>query len=160
MRRTGLIVLSGFVLIATAQAEIYKWVDEQGNQHFTDAPPDGIKTEAVDLKINTYTAVEVTPLLERLGRYDKVVIYTATWCGVCTKAKQYFRDRNIPYIAYDVEKSPTGQVDFKSLRGKSVPILIVGSKRMNGFTVETFDKLYQQEMLEKSKPVPTPVPPG
>ncbi|HEX5636349.1 MAG TPA: glutaredoxin domain-containing protein [Gammaproteobacteria bacterium] len=146
--------------MTTAQAEIYKWVDEQGNQHFTDAPPDGIKTEAVDLKINTYTAVEITPLLERLGRDDKVVIYTAAWCGVCTKAKQYFRDRNIPYVAYDVEKSPTGRVDFKSLRGKSVPILIVGNKRMNGFTAETFDKLYQQEMLEKSKPVPTPVPPG
>ncbi|MBI3186314.1 MAG: DUF4124 domain-containing protein [Gammaproteobacteria bacterium] len=155
-----MIALSGFVLITTAQAEIYKWVDEQGNSHFTDTPPSNVKTEAVDLKINTYTAVEITPLIERLGRDDKVVIYTATWCGVCTKAKQYFREKNIPYIAYDVEKSPVGRLDFKSLRGKSVPVLIVGSKRMNGFTAEKFDKLYQQEILEKTKPVPTPVPPG
>jgi glutaredoxin len=160
MNRIWLVALIVIALNTSAQAEIYKWVDDQGNPHFTDAPPDGIKTEAVEVKINTYTAVEITPLLERLGRDDKVVIYTATWCGVCTKAKQYFREKNIPYIAYDVEKSPTGRVDFKSLRGKSVPIIIVGSKRMNGFTAAKFDKLYQQEMLEKPKPVPTPVPPG
>lgn len=140
-----------FILHTAAQAEIYKWVDEQGNQHFTDAPPEGIKTKAVDLKINTYTAVEVTPLIERLGRDDKVVIYTATWCGVCTKAKQYFRDKNIPYIAYDVENSPVGRLYFKSLRAKSVPVIIVGRNRMNGFTPATFDKLYAKEMLQKAQ---------
>lgn len=145
-----------FIMHATAQAEIYKWVDDQGNSHFTDVPPEGIKTEAVDLKINTYTAVEVTPLVERLGKEGKVVIYTAAWCGICKKAEKYFRDNHIAYIGYDVEKSPRGRIDFKALRGKSVPVIIIGKTRMNGFAVNTFDKVYQTEIVQKPAEVLAP----
>ena len=128
-------------------AEFYKWIDSKGNVHFTDTPPQGEKVEALELKINTYSAVEVTPLIERLGKKDKVVMYSAIWCGICTKAKRYFKDKNIPYVIYDVEKSRSGKRDFKLLKGKSVPIIIVGDKRMNGFTVARFEKLYQQQMV-------------
>ena len=87
-------------------AEFYKWIDNKGNMHFTDTPPQGEKVEALELKINTYSSVEVTPLVDRLGKKD-----------------------------------------FKLLKGKSVPIIIVGDKRMNGFTVARFEKLYQQHMF-------------
>ena len=129
-------------------AEFYKWTDSKGNVHFTDTPPQGKKVEELELKINTYTAVEVTPLVERLGKKDKVVMYSATWCGICTKAKRYFKAKKIPYVIYDVEKSRSGKRDFKLLKGKSVPIIILGDKRMNGFTVARFEKLYQQQMVE------------
>lgn len=154
-----LISLPMLLLHAAAQAEIYRWVDDQGKSHFTDAPPEGIKTETVDLKINTYTAVEIVPLVERLGKDGKVVIYTAAWCGVCKKAEQYFRKNHIPYIDYDVEKSPTGRVDFKALGGKSVPVLIIGKTRMNGFTVSKFEKVYQQEMQPAPASSPDPAVP-
>jgi len=134
----------------SVNAEIYKWVDEHGKAHFTDKPPAGKKTEEIELKINTYSAVEIKPLLERLGRTDKVVIYTAAWCGICKKAKKYFRKKNIAYVAYDVEKSRTGKRAYKALRGKAVPIIIVGDKRMNGFTASRFDKLYKEQMEKKA----------
>ncbi|VAW51659.1 hypothetical protein MNBD_GAMMA06-366 [hydrothermal vent metagenome] len=130
--------------------EIYKWVDQHGNTHFTDKPPADKKAEEVKLKINTYTAVQITPLVERLGRKDKVVIYTTERCGYCKKAKQYFRDNNIAYIDYDVEKSRTGKRDYKLLKGKAVPIIIVGDKRMNGFSVPRFAKLYKKQMQKKA----------
>lgn len=101
--------------------------------------------EEVTLKINTYTSVEIKPLVERLGRTDRVVMYSAEWCGICTRAKKYFRKNNIAYISYDIEKSRTGKMDFKRLRGKSVPIIIVGDKRMNGFTAARFDQLYKKQ---------------
>ena len=148
----SIVALLASLLSSMTLAEIYRWVDDQGNAQFSDAPPDGVKTESVELKINTYTAVEITPLIERLGKEGKVVIYTATWCGVCKKAEKYFRDNQIPFIGYDVEKSPTGRVDFKALRGKSVPVLIIGKTRMNGFTVSTFNKVYAQEMEKISAP--------
>ena len=154
-----------FLLHATAQAEIYKWVDDQGKSHFSDTPVDGIKTETVELKINTYTAVEITPLLERLGKDGKVVIYTAAWCGNCKKAEKYFRENHIPYTAYDVERSPTGRIDFKALGGTHVPVILIGKTRMNGFTASSFNKVYKQEMEKQSPqqalqpaPVTTPSP--
>ncbi len=132
-----------------AASEIFKWVDEQGKVHFTDAPPADVNTEQLELRINTYPAVEIKPLVERLGKKDKVVMYSASWCGMCKKAKQHFRKNNIAYVAYDVEKSRIGKMDFKRLGGKSVPIIIVGDKRMNGFTASKFDSLYQAQMKQK-----------
>ncbi len=141
-----------FLLLCShsVHAEIYKWVDEHGKAHFTDKPPTGKKTEEIELKINTYSAVEIKPLLERLGRTDKVVIYTTTWCRICKKAKKYFRENNIAYITYDVEKSRIGKRDYKALRGRAVPIIIVGNKRMNGFTASRFDKFYKEQMEKKA----------
>lgn len=132
-----------------ANGGIYKWVDEQGKVYFTDSPPDDIKTEEVELRINTYTAVEIKPLIERLGKKDKVVMYSATWCRMCKKAKQHFQINNIPYVSYDVEKSRIGKMDFKLLHGKSVPVIIVGNKRMNGFNASRFDSLYEDQMKQK-----------
>lgn len=132
-------------------SEIYKWVDERGKSHFTDTPPENKKVEEVELKINTYSSVEITPLVERLGKKGRVVMYTATWCGVCKNAKAYFVKNNIPHVTYDVENSSIGRMDFKSLRGRSVPILILGKKRMNGFTVSRFDRLYKKQLAIDAK---------
>ena len=145
-----LFLFIALLLFSTASsAEFYKWTDDKGNVHFTDTPPKGKKVEQLELKINTYSAVEIKPLVERLGKKNKVVMYSATWCGICKKAKRYFKAKKIPYVIYDVEKSYSGKRDFKLLKGKSVPIIIVGNKRMNGFTVTRFDKLYQQQMLNR-----------
>jgi len=145
----GLIACALLLCSATVNSEIYKYVDELGKVHFTDSPPDGINTEEVELKINTYHSVEIKPLVERLGKKDKVVMYSATWCGMCNQAKHYFRKNNIPYVSYDVEKSRIGKMDFKLLGGKSVPIIIVGKKRMNGFTASRFDRVYKDQMKQK-----------
>lgn len=150
MSKLSLLTLLLLLCNYSAQAEIYKWVDEHGKSHFTDKPPAGKKTEEVELKINTYSAVEIKPLLERLGRTDKVVIYTTAWCGICKKAKKHFRKNNIAYIAYDVEKSRIGKRDYKALRGRAVPIIIVGNKRMNGFSAARFDKFYKKQMEKKA----------
>lgn len=78
-------------------------------------------------------------------------MYTTVWCGVCTKAKKYFQKNNIAYVAYDVEKSRTGKRDYKLLKAKSVPIIIIGDKRMNGFNPAKFDRLYAQQMKKNTE---------
>ena len=147
--RPGHIACALMLCSLATNGGIYKWVDETGKVHFTDSPPDDLTTEEVELRINTYTSVEIKPLIERLGKKDKVVMYSASWCRMCKKAKNDFQQNNIPYVSYDVEKSRTGKLDFKLLRGKSVPIIIVGSKRMNGFTAAKFDRLYEEQMKQQ-----------
>ena len=145
----GFIACTLILCCLAVNGEIYKWVDEAGKVHFTDSPPDDRKTEKVELRINTYASVEIKPLIERLGKKDKVVMYSAAWCRMCKKAKNYFRENDVPYVSYDVEKSRTGKMDFKLLRGKSIPIIIVGGKRMNGFNAAKFDRLYKDQMKLK-----------
>ncbi len=153
--KATLLTTTLLLCVFSANAEIYKWVDKYGNTQFTDNPPIDKKIEQVEVKINTYSAVSIKPLVERLGKKNKVVMYTATWCGICKQAKKHFIKNNIPYVAYDVEHNRVGKIDFKLLRGRSVPIIIIGNKRMNGFTASRFDKLYKKykEKQEKNQSI-------
>ena len=148
-RLFALMFLSSLAFGSTAG--IYKWTDENGKVHFGDRPPGAAKAEQVELKINTYTSPEIIPhssgSIEQgrvvTGKKRRVVMYSTEWCGVCKKAKRYFQAKKIPFKEYDVEKSSKGKRDFKKLKGRGVPVILVGKSRMNGFSVARFNKLYE-----------------
>ena len=71
-------------------------------------------------------------------------MYPPPGVGVCTKARRYFEANNIGFTEYDVETSQTGKAGFEKLNGKGVPIILVGDKRMNGFSAAIFETLYQK----------------
>ena len=74
----------------------------------------------------------------------KVVMYSAEWCGVCTKAKKYFRSKKIPFKERDIDKSKKARKAFDKLNGKGIPVILVGKKRMNGFSVKRFESIYKE----------------
>ena len=90
-----------------AIAEVYKWVDDQGQVHYTDQPV-GINGDAsaIDLQINTYTAPQI---LNSAYGSSGVVMYSAGWCTVCRKASKYFRQKGITFAEYDIERSEKGR---------------------------------------------------
>lgn len=144
-----------WLLLATlsANAEIYKWTDEHGRSQFTDKPPTTKQTEQIELSpLNTYDAPSKILIDETLARpvtsnkrKAGVVMYSTTWCGVCTKAKNWLRANNIRFTEYDVEKSDRGKRDFKKLGGRGVPVILVGKQRMNGFS-----KARMRQMLKNA----------
>ena len=138
----------GLILVSSlCHAEIYQWRDKDGNLHFGDKPPIVANTKKVNLKINSYDSVEVidgkTWADQRKQKNNqRVVMYSSQRCGYCNKAKRYFRKKSIPFQEYDVEKSAKGKRDFAALNGTGVPIILVGSKRMNGFSRSQFETIY------------------
>jgi glutaredoxin len=145
MLRLFVVVIFGCVSMFSAMpisAEIYKWIDGDGKVHFGDQPPSAANAERLDLRINTYTSPEETDVGNDFGAVKKVTMYGASWCAVCKKARKYFRAKGIAFVEYDIEKSSKGKRDFKRLGGKGVPIILVGGKRLNGFSEGTFEKLY------------------
>jgi glutaredoxin len=124
-----------------SQAEIYRWVDENGKVHFSDKSSDKHEAKKVEVKMNTYEAVTYDTSVFDTGK--EVIMYSAVWCGMCKKAKNYFQEKNIKYTEYDIEKSSKGKRDYKKLNGKGVPIILVGKKRMNGFSSTGFEALYE-----------------
>ena len=71
-------------------AGMYKYTDGNGGVHYTDKPPVNVTSHSVDTKINTYLS-SFSSKKERAGPpsssvHQTVTIYTASWCGVCTKA--------------------------------------------------------------------------
>ena len=141
-------VLMSLIFAVNAQSDVYKWIDEQGNVHFTDRPPLNQTTEKIDVKINSYTSVQIVGVDQLLGKTDKVVMYRTSWCRYCEKARDYLSKKKIPYKEYDVENSSKGKRDYEKLGGSGVPIILIGNKRLNGFSAEKFEHLYKERSLK------------
>ena len=132
------------LLSFVTHAEIYKWVDESGRLHFRDSPPREMKSEEVTVKPNIYTSPTITTTSHATASEEKkVVMYSTAWCGICKKARRYFRKNRVPFVEYDVEQSSKGRRDYKKLQGRGVPIILVGDRRMNGFSADRFESIYR-----------------
>ena len=139
------IVVSTCLLAPAVYGEIYKWVDKSGKVHFSDTKPTGGVVEQVEVKVNTITSPSVSEsnFLDAVGR-QKVVMYSAVWCGVCKKARRYFQQEGISFKEYDIETSRKGRQDFAKLNGRGVPIILVGKQQMSGFSADRFQPMYAE----------------
>jgi glutaredoxin len=126
---------------AQAGAEIYKWVDEQGNVNFSDKASGRHESSTVSVRVNTYTAVSYDVSLFDTGA--KVVMYSASWCGHCKRAKRYFRQHGIAFTEYDIEKDRQARARYARMGAAGVPVILVGKRRMNGFSEAGFEKIYR-----------------
>lgn len=136
------------MIAASVQAGMYKWVDEQGVTHYGDKPPADQETLEITGEISSYSSPQIGNLPEdfferpKAASVKQVVMYSASWCGVCRQAKAYFQQQRIPFREYDIDTSKKGKQDFQKLGGKGVPIILVGNQRMNGFSAGRFEQLY------------------
>ncbi|TVZ41094.1 glutaredoxin [Alteromonadaceae bacterium 2753L.S.0a.02] len=134
-----------WVIASSAQAgDIYKWTDAQGRVHYGDAPEDKDKAEKLEPKINSYEAVSYDNIeYYQSAKSQQVLMYSTSWCGYCKKARRYFKQQGIAYTEYDIEKNSAAKRDYDRLGGRGVPVIVVGDKRMNGFTVAGFERIYK-----------------
>ena len=123
-------------------AEIHKWRDQDGKIHFGDKPPAAAATEQITVKPNVYASPSIEALSEIFSQDEKVVMYGTTWCGYCKKARKYFSANGIRYKEYDIEHSEKGKRDYKKLGAKGIPVILVGKKRLNGFSERSFKRIY------------------
>jgi glutaredoxin len=127
-------ILLVLFLALPASAGVYKWTDAQGRIHYSDAPPAAAQT--TQLRLQSFTGpVQVG---QATGADRGVTIYTTEWCGVCKRAKEFFRQNKVPFREWDVEKTDYGAAKFKQLGGRGVPVITVGSEKMTGFDASRF----------------------
>jgi glutaredoxin len=130
-------------------------VDKAGTIHFSSEPPEQTVSETVNVQVNSFSSPSKKPPSAAKFKYDpslittrtgaaSVVMYSASWCGYCRKARNYFKRQHIAFTEYDVETSSKSRSDYRSLGGHGVPIILVGNKRMNGFSVAGFENLYRR----------------
>jgi glutaredoxin-like YruB-family protein len=152
------IILAIITLLLTfslAEAEMYQWIAEDGSVTFKDTPPPASKKRK---KVKVYNdsdfAPEPPPQPAAKTRSDKrstssssptaaskkarfsgtVEIYVTDWCGYCKQALSYMNSKNIPYVAYNIEKDSGAKQRHKELGGRGVPLIIIGSNKMSGFS--------------------------
>jgi glutaredoxin len=122
------------LLAFPASAGVYKWTDAQGQAHYSDTP--SAAAQSTQLKLQSFSGpVQVS---KAIGADSGVTIYTTEWCGVCQRAKAFFRQNGVPFHEWDVEKTDYGAAKFKQLGGSGVPVITVGKEKMMGFDANAF----------------------
>jgi len=78
-----------------------------------------------------------------------VVVYSATWCGYCKKAKAWLTTNNVPFIERDVETTAgaqaelTGKLKASGVPGGGIPVVDWGGELVVGYDVAAFQRLLQ-----------------
>jgi hypothetical protein len=134
------VVLAGAGLFAaSASADLYSWTDRNGVRHVSIYPPSRGETVG-DLRVmKTTTAAEDTgeamekPAPGGAGETPSVEIFVDGKSEACMTALAFFTANDISFTKYDVEASPEARERFNSLEGKSVPLVMIGDRRMDGW---------------------------
>ncbi|MEZ4475441.1 MAG: glutaredoxin domain-containing protein [bacterium] len=72
-----------------------------------------------------------------------VTMYSASWCGVCRKAKAFMEKNGIAFVEKDIEKDKDAAAELSAkarragLEAGGVPVFDVGGRMMSGFDPET-----------------------
>ena len=128
------LLLSSLLIAASAQAQMYKWVDANGRVTYSDQPPPASAKQA-KMKSGSLGGDEVAlPYsVASVSRDHPVVLYTATSCGPCEDGRTLLRSRGIPCS----ERTVTTASDIEKLKqaggSGSVPYLTIGRNGLSGF---------------------------
>ncbi len=63
-----------------------------------------------------------------------VEMYGADWCPRCREAKQYMTEKGISFVYRNIDEDAGARSAFKELGGGGVPLIMIGSKKMRGFS--------------------------
>lgn len=136
-------------LSATAGAQIYKWVDEDGRVHYGSRPQVGATVQDVTSRVKSLGNFVTTEALPDSATTAQLIMLSTDWCKICKKAKAWLNLKGISFTELNVEKDSEGKRRYKELNGKGVPIFLYGKQRMNGFNPGRLE-----QMLTAGKPPP------
>lgn len=135
-----------------AAAQVYKWTGPDGRTHYGDSPPEDAKKQELRIGVQSFggpAQVDVwTQILKRPPAVDtskagsaSITLYSTSWCPHCKRAKAYFARKAIAYREVDIEASESGRREFQAFGGNGVPLIIMGERRMRGFSDAAMDRL-------------------
>ncbi|NRG29485.1 MULTISPECIES: glutaredoxin family protein [Bacillota] len=71
----------------------------------------------------------------------KVIVYSADFCGYCTKTKEWLTHKGVPFTALDVTK-PEIQEEFSRYNIPGIPLIFItdeetgNTEQIRGFNIE------------------------
>jgi glutaredoxin len=80
-----------------------------------------------------------------------VVVYSATWCGFCKKAKAWLVKEQVPFVERDVEKTPGAQAELDAklkkahVPGGGIPVIDWAGTLVVGFDVPSLQRLLREK---------------
>lgn len=77
---------------------------------------------------------EFSPPPDFSAQYPEgVILYSAAWCGYCNKTRAFFKENNVAFVEYDIEKSSEGRSQYEQLHGSGIPLIMIRGQVMRGY---------------------------
>lgn len=89
--------------------------------------------------------------VEPIASDGRVVLYSASWCPYCDKARAYMQRNGVAFNEHDTEKSAKGRRDYEAMNGDGIPIVLVNNHKIVGWKEREFERHYGM-----SQPAPEP----
>jgi glutaredoxin len=135
----GAIVVAALAaaLAATAQTNVYRWVDKDGKVHFSDTPPpEDAKSVSQKRLGGGYTEEAQLPYATQMAmKRNPVTLYTAGGCGTpCERGRDLLSNRGVPFSEKNAGSSQADRDALVKLAGSAeVPLLMVGENKVRGY---------------------------
>lgn len=124
---------------AVNSAEIYRWVDENGKVEYRDTPPPS-SAKKVEQRRPGGVMVETSSLpysVQQAVKNFPVTLWNASCGAPCDQARTHLARRGVPFTEKDAQADVEA---FKKLTGGiDVPVLYIGSQRINGYFETEWD---------------------
>lgn len=155
-----LLALFAIVFASVAHAQMYRWVDKQGKVHYTDTPPPPSEVKKVEEKKFSGNVVGGTSgsySAEKAAKDYPVTLYTGDCGDACKSAKTLLTKRGVPFVERLPATNPVDAEAFKKISSENfIPILVVGSMVIKGYTEEQWHSALDVAGYPKSSGTSTP----
>jgi len=148
-----------------AAAQLYQWKDAQGRTQYSDQPPPpNVKNAQQKSFKGSFIEVGESYAVKTAREKYPVVLYASACGAPCDDARRLLNERGVPYSSKDPQASPEAQAELKKLTGQlRVPVLMVGSDKIDGFETGQWQAAldragYPKSAPPGSKPVPAAAP--
>ena len=146
----------GFLVVGTAQAQLYRWVDGAGRVHYTDQPPpaDAKKVEEKKFNENVVQTDKLPYAVQQAVKNNPVVLFTGDCGNTCTTAKAYLAKRGIPFTERLPGKNPADLDQLKKISTENlIPLLLIGkSVQLKGFNEDEWARALDNAGYPKNNP--------
>jgi glutaredoxin len=153
--------MAGLLMITAVAADgatVYRSAGPDGQTVYSDKP----SADAKNVKKLDFADLPATPLPASVLKYrDELqksmqkrlaegamslpagtVLFSAKWCGYCTRAKAYLAEKRIAYQEHDID-TPEGMRAYVAAGGsRGVPVLLYKSEKVQGFSRAAYDTLF------------------
>jgi glutaredoxin len=150
------IVLSLMSVLASAQQQLYRYIDKDGRVVYTDAVPphDAKSVQRKKLGGNFIETGELPYALQAAQQRNPVTLYSGACGALCDQARALLNRRGVPHR--DIDPSLPGEMQkMKQVTGDNqVPVLVVGAAiLLKGFEEEKWQAALDQVGYPKTPQV-------
>jgi len=161
--KAGIVLMAVWMAAASSApfaAQLYQWKDAQGRSVYSDQPPPASVKSAQQKSFKGSVIEGGESYATKTAREKYPVTLYASPCGKpCDLAREFMAQSGVPFSNKDPQASPEAEAELKKLTGRlSVPVLKVGTDKIDGFEAGTWQKALDQAGYPKSKPGGKPAP--